>query len=708
MGDAIPEERARWAERAARVTITRDDWGIAHIRGRSDADAVFGMIYAQAEDDFVRIETNYLTALGRSAEADHSPAAVWRDLRARLFVDPAELVRQYAAAPAGLRALMDAWADGLNCYLAHHPQVRPKVLQRFEPWMTLSFTEGANGADLDKISVPHLAAFYEDQNAAATAGADRESRQEPAGSNGIALAPAMTRDGHALLLINPHTTFYLRSELQVTSEEGLNAYGAVTWGQFFVYQGFNERMGWMHTTSSVDCVDDFAEDIVDQGGALLYRYGRDLRPVRKAVVELQALDGDGRLGTRAFTTFRTHHGPIVRKLDGKWIAVGLMHRPVAALEQAFLRTKATRIAEFIEVSRRAANSTNNTVLADAEGSIALLMPQFVPRRDDRFDYTRPLDGADPACDWQGDTEPEALPSVVNPPQGWLYNANDGPWWAAGADSPSRADFPRYMDQIGANTRTAHALAILESWRGFTLERLREAAYDPHLHVFATLLPGLLDAFRARAEDDILRSRLSQPIAVLREWDFRSSEASVAATLAVLWGERLRARFASDLRPGRLPVVERIAVASPEAKLAALDETVEHLTREFGGWEVAWGEINRFQRPRGSPEPQFDDTAPSWPVPNAASQWGALTAYTAAQQPGTRRMYGTSGNAFIAVVEFGPRVRALAVSPGGASGDPASPHFADQSQRFAAGDLRPVYFYPDELAAHAGAPYHPGN
>ena len=256
------------ARQAAAVTITRDDWGIAHVSAATDAQVVFGAIYAQAEDDFGRIEANYLTALGRTAEAE-GEGAIWQDLRQRLYVDQPELQRQYAASPLWLRKLMDAWADGLNFYLATHPAVHPKVLTRFEPWMALSFTEGSIGGDIERISLSGLQSFYGATPVAATADETGARPQEPRGSNGIAIAPQNTANGHALLLINPHTSFYFRSELQMTSGEGLNAYGASTWGQFFIYQGWNAQTGWMHTTSGVDNVDEFAETVVGDGARAL-------------------------------------------------------------------------------------------------------------------------------------------------------------------------------------------------------------------------------------------------------------------------------------------------------------------------------------------------------------------------------------------------------------------------------------------------------
>src|ERR1700758_4413229 len=153
-------EQARWKAEAARVTIVRDDWGIAHVHGKSDADAVFGMIYAQCEDDFNRVETNYLTALGRRAEAE-GEAAIWHDLRQRLFIDPEELKRDYAASPEWLKKLMNAWADGINYYLARHPETKPKVLTQFEPWMALSFTEGSISGDIERVDLKQLQGIYD-------------------------------------------------------------------------------------------------------------------------------------------------------------------------------------------------------------------------------------------------------------------------------------------------------------------------------------------------------------------------------------------------------------------------------------------------------------------------------------------------------------------------------------------------------------------
>jgi acyl-homoserine-lactone acylase len=703
MNRAPDPDPARWEREAQRVTIVRDDWGIAHVRGKTDADAVFGMIYAQAEDDFNRVETNYLNAMGRLAEAE-GETAIWADLRMKLFIDPDALHAQYAASPAWLRALMDSWADGLNYYLQTHPSVKPRVITQFEPWMALSFTEGSIGGDIERIDLGELAAFYGDESRRPVP-PDAEQPKEPSGSNGFAIAPASSATHHALLLINPHTSFFFRSELQVTSDEGLGAYGAVTWGQFFVYQGFNERAGWMHTSTTADAVDEYAESVVRKADRLWYRTGKELRPLETATIRVPYRTAAGS-SVKQVTVYRTHHGPIVRSADGKWIAIRLMQKPIEALSQSYLRTKARDLASFRKVMALAANSSNNTIYADADGHIAYFHPQFVPRRDNRFDWTHPVDGSDPATEWNGVHGVDDSPHVIDPPGGWIMNTNNWPYSAAGPSSPKREQFPRYMDTVGENPRGIHAIRVLDG-KTFTLAGLRDAAFDSYLPAFAALIPQLAAAYDQAAGADPTAARIAEQVALLRSWDLRWAADSVPTALAVYWGQELWKNAMPEARRSGGSIWEAMGKTAPAQKLAALAAASDKLTADFGTWRTPWGEINRFQRVSADIVQRFDDAAPSIPVPFTSAQWGSLASFGARTYPGTRRMYGTSGNSFVAVVEFGDQVRAMAITAGGESGHPDSPHFNDEAVRYAAGELREVYFYPGQLTGHTQRVYHPG-
>ena len=706
---SAPSGPAAWKQQAQNITITRDDWGIAHVRGKTDADAVFGMVYAQAEDDFNRVENNYLLSLGRLAEAE-GESEIYRDLRMKLFIQPDELKALYAKSPAYLQALMTAWADGLNYYLATHPSVTPRVITKFEPWMALSFTEGSIGGDIERVNLRQLEAFYGNGPKTSAEPDDTPDYVEPTGSNGMAVAPSNTANHHALLLINPHTSFYFRSELQMTSDEGLNAYGAVTWGQLFIYQGFNDRIGWMHTSSSVDNIDEFLETVTKKGDGFVYKYASEERPVQAETIEIPYKTPTG-MAKKTFTVYRTQHGPVVREQNGKWVTISLMEDPIHALIQSYTRTKATTYKAFRDIMELHTNSSNNTVYADADGNIAYFHSNFIPRRDPKFDWTKPVDGSDPATDWKGVLSFDETPNLFNPPNGWLYNSNNSPWSAAGpGNSPKQADYPAYVDAGSENARAPHAIRVLSGKKDFTVDSLITAAYDSYLPYFAEHIPELVKAWDAAPAGDPLKVKVAEQIALLRKWNFRWGVDSIPTSLAVFWGEEAGRRPSTGSgRAGPSAGSGRAGGGSgaPAGELQALAAASDKLAADFGTWKTPWGQINRFQRINDRIDPSFDDSQPSIPVGFTSSRWGSLASFGARAYPNTKKWYGTTGNSFVAVVEFGDRIRARAVTAGGESGDPKSPHFDDEAQRYATGNLREVYLYPTQLTGHTERQYHPG-
>ena len=710
---------ARWQQEAAAITIVRDDWGIAHIHGPTDADAVFGMEYSQAEDDFNRVETNYLNSLGRLAESEGEKRVI-QDLRQKLFMDPADLKEKYKESPDWLKALMDAFADGLNFYLYKHPEVHPHVITHFEPWMALSFTEGSIGGDIERIHLDALEAFYLKSPSVLRSIGRPELAQnvddqldfaEPRGSNGMAIAPSNTVDHHALLLINPHTSFFFRSELQVSSDDGLDAYGAVTWGQFFVYQGFNPHVGWMHTSSNVDAVDEYLETVSQKDGKWFYKFGSEERPVTSRTIVVPYKTATG-MEQKTFSAFFTQHGPIIRTetRDGqtKWVAIRLMQRPIEALEQSYLRTKAHDYKSYWKTMELYANSSNNTIFADIDGDIAYFHGNYIPRRDTHFDWTKPVDGSDPATEYKGLLTVEETPHLLNPHVGWLYNSNNWPWSAAGPDSPKREDYPVYVEQGIESARGRHAIRVLSNKHDFTPDSLISAAYDSYLPWFTNTIPALIRAYDGLADSDALKSKLAAEIDALRKWDMRWSSDSVATSLAVFWGAEIRRNVMRGNRDRSVLVEDYVATKVPAADLLrALDAAVTRLTSDFGAWQTPWGQINRYQRVNDDVEPHFSDSDPSIPIPFTSSMWGSLASFGAHPYPGTKKWYGDDGNSFVAVVEFGPRIHARAVTCGGESGHPESKHFNDEAGRYASGNLREVYFYSDQLNGHTDRTYHPG-
>jgi len=700
-------EVQQWEEQAKNITIIRDDFGVPHIYGKTDADAVFGLLYAQCEDDFARVERNYIWAIGRLAEVD-GEEAIYSDLRARLFMTRVEAMEAYESSPEWLQKLCISWANGINYYLHTHPEVTPALLTRFEPWMPMYFSEGSIGGDIERISTRRIKAFYEDKSLALNEKGNGlvlvDPYEEPKGSNGFAISGQLTASGNAMLLINPHTSFYFRGEVHMVSEEGLNAYGAVTWGQFFVYQGFNENTGWMHTSTYTDVIDEFVETIIEDDEGLKYQYGDEQRRVITSEVSLSYKENDQIL-EKSFTTYKTHHGPVTHKIDGKWVATALMWEPVKALIQSYTRTKKSGHKEFREMMNIRTNSSNNTVYADSEGNIAYYHGNFIPRRNVAYDYSKPVDGSNPDTDWNGLHEVDESITVLNPANGWIQNCNSNPFTSALENSPKPEDYPYYMSINRETFRGIHAIKVLTGIKDLTLDKLIETAYDPYIPAFEKVVPGIVEAYDRNSSDYV---QLKESIDVLRNWNLETSKESVGMSLAHYYGLNINRKGNA---PEGLRGMDRFNYfgtdAPDEERLKLFSETLDQMEEDFGTWDISWGEINRFQRLTGDIDLQFDDTKPSIAVGLASGRWGALASYGARQGKNTNKIYGTSGNSFVAVVEFGDKVKAKSMLAGGQNSNPNSPHFYDQAQRYADVQFKDVAYYKEDVEARAERTYHPG-
>jgi acyl-homoserine lactone acylase PvdQ len=573
--------------------------------------------------------------------------------------------------------------------------------------MPMFFSEGSIGGDIEQIPLHGIAAFYgglDPAQAIAATESGAAAFSAPGGSNGFAISGELTESGNAMLLINPHTSFYFRGEVHAISEEGLNAYGAVTWGQFFVYQGFNEKTGWMHTSTRVDFIDEFVEDVRRVDGDLVYRYGDELRPVRSSDVTLRYKVGDG-MRERTFTMYHTHHGPVTHAQDGKWVVTKINWDPVNALIQSYTRTKLDNYDEFREMMNIRTNSSNNTVFADAEGNIAYFHGNFVPQRDTAFDYSQPVDGSNPATDWHGLHTVDETITILNPPNGWIQNANSTPFTAAAEHSPQREDYPAYMAPDDENFRGVHSVRVLTGIDALSLDGLIELAHDPYLPAFEVLGTSLLEAWQQAENPD---PALAEPIAVLKEWDYTTGRDSVAASLMHFYGNSYLARATFPAGTSEMNMITSLATDTPaDERLRVLAETVSMLEADFGDWRTPWGEINRFQRLSGDIDLSYDDAQPSLAVGMGNSRWGALADFGAERADNTKRIYGDNGNSFVAVVEFGDRVRAKSILIGGQSNDPESPHFDDQASMYVDQKFKEVAFYREDVERRAEERYRPG-
>lgn len=719
-------EVLKWQQQAKNVTIIRDNWGIPHVYGKTDADAVFGLLYAQCEDDFKRVELNYIEKLGRKAEV-FGETELYNDLYLRLLIDSAEAVADYHKAPLWLKKLMNAYADGINYYLFKHPEVKPLLLNRFQPWYPLLWTDGSIGAiSTGDITAEDVKNFYsgnesfsfskrqKKENKTHLLISSREEKFEEVttGSNGFAIAPSKTENGNAILYINPHVTFYFRPEVHIVSEEGLSVYGAVTWGQFFVYQGFNEHCGWMHTSSNVDVADMYAEKISRQQSGLVYQYNNEKRKVRQKQITIR-YKKENKIETKTITAYYTHHGPVMAKRNDQYISVRSSNRMMNGLIQSWQRTKAKGLEDYKKVMELKANTSNNTLFADNKGNIAYWHGNFVPIRDKKINWGKTVDGSTSATEWKGLHTVDQTVHVYNPATGWIQNCNSTPFTVSGSSSPLKTNYPNYMAPDGENFRGINAVRVLSRENKFTIDKTIAAGYDRYLSAFEVLLPALINAFEKNIQPtDSLYQQLLQPINTLKQWDYYAAENSVATTLAVEWAQLLNASirkvYIEEGEEDQVQVTKKFAAtATHQQLLPALLIIVNNLQKNFGSWQIEWGMINRYQRISNDILQKFDDTKESYPVPFASALWGMLPSYNSSYFPGTMKRYGVSGNSFVCAVEFGKKIKAKSLLAGGNSGDPDSKHFNDQLLMYSKGQFKEVLFYKEDVLKHAEKTYHPG-
>ncbi|QJD97067.1 acylase [Mucilaginibacter robiniae] len=709
-----PTEIARYQAQAKQVTIIRDNWGVPHIYGKTDADAVFGLLYSECEENFKGVERNYLYQLGKQAEVD-GENSLYTDVQLQLIADSADAIKEYKASPLWFKKLMDAFADGVNYYLYKHPETKPLVLHHFEPWYALMFTDGSVSATVTGgISLNETRQFYSSSSDAkyGTISKPAETLEDrifdrEIGSNGFAISPKKSASGHAMLYINPHVPFYFRSEVQLVSDEGLNAYGAVTWGQFFIYQGFNPHCGWMHTSSNADVADAYSEKVVKKDNALYYEYNGHLKPLTSRKLVINCKQGN-KVEPITINGFYTHHGPVLGSRDGKWLSLKANNRSYDALLESWLITKANTYAQYVKAMDLVSNATNNTVYADDQGNTAFWYGNYVPKRDPKLDWTQPVDGSTSATDWSGVHKLNEIVQVHNPAGGWIQNCNATPYAVSGKNSPNPKNYPAYMAPDGQNYRGVNAVKLLDNTEKLTLDGMIAKGYDRYLAAFDVLLPVLFQAYQQAP--DSLKSSLAQPVQILRNWNRRSAINSVATTLGVEWGTRMLAALprpaSAEEGTYQTARVEKILKTLPPAQaLAYLSETIKNLQSRYGTWQVQWGDINRYQRPADGVT--FDDNQPSLPAASVASTFGELPSFVSRTMEGTKKRYGYSGNSFMAAIEFGPRIKAKSLITGGQSFNPQSKHFTDQAQMYLDGKFKDVLFYKDDVLKHAEVTYHPG-
>ena len=688
---------------AESVTIKRDQWGVPHVYGATDAGVVFGFVYAQAEDNFWQIEDTMIQAIGRYAEV-MGESAVGSDYlnRAPQVVEISK--REWQDLAPATKALTEAAAAGLNQYLKDSGH-QPRLIEKFEPWHFLAHSRYStyqlfvfNRARIAREEIAGLSAMQQlaaSQISAAqllagslapAAKSAVADAQAHAGSNTWAIAPHRSASGKAMLFINPHQPYFGPGqwyEGHLHSQEGLHFSGAGFFGSPMPTIGHNEHLGWSHTVNEPDIVDVYRLEVDDLAKPRQYQYDSQERPIRTWQDSLKVKTESG-FETRSFNFYASHHGPVVAARDGELLAVRMaMFEEGGQLQQRYDMLRATNLTEFKAAMGQLATPMFNTMYADVHGDIYYAYYGAVPRRDASFDWSKPVAGNTAATEWQGYHPLEELPTYTNPATGYLQNCNATPFLATGgSDNLQREDFPSYMVTEDDNNRSRMSRILLSSQEKFSYADLEKLTWDTRVLEVETTLPVLRQEIEARDLAEAQADLLAGPLKLLEQWDGIATVDSEATTLYFFY--RLQQR----------------QLGTPDP-VYAFTNAVGYMQKVYGSWRVAWGDVNRLQRRHTSGATGFDDEAESLPIAGGpGNPFGTIFNFYARPQPGQQKMYGVAGHSFVGLVEFDSPLKASSLLVFGANSDPDSAHYFDQSRLFAKQKYKPAWFTPEEGSANA--------
>lgn len=716
---------------AATVTIYRDKYGVAHVYGPTDESCIFGFMYAQAEDYLWQVEDNYLRAIGRASEV-YGEKSLPDDLLNRALGVVEVSKREYEAASLRMKAFCQAAADGLNYYLATHPDVKTRVIEKFEPWHSLAFRRfalyqlfiyqksGLSPVDVLKTTkeikngnAQNITLSPESMVAYEQLAKEVALHQEHVGSNMWAVRPEKSASGKAMLFINPHQPFFGPGqwyEGHLVSEQGWNLLGAGFFGSPFPTIGYNGHLAWSHTVNNPDIVDTYAIKLDADKGT--YRFGDEDKPLSKWKDTVK-IKTDAGMVEKQYEFAKTHQGPLVAVRDNVPLAIRLAKfESTGGLEEWYHMGRAKNVAEFKEAMKPCEIPMFNAMVADTAGDIFYVYNGAVPKRSTKFDWTKPVDGSNPETEWLGYHTFAELPQMTNPRCGFLQNCNQQPLTTTPVtgelksgevnENPKESDFPPYMikERERDNGRAQISRRILQTQEKFDFESWAKAGFNTKVIVAEKQLPDVVKEYEGLAQKEPERAAKLKPVIdLIREWDCVSTVDSVPMTLFALTYDKVMQMMQ-----------KRDLLNFP--RMRALEATIAELEKAHKTWKVSWGEINRLQRVHGSEidltgKGAFRDDLPSLPVAGSPGPLGIVFNFYAFPQAGQKRRYGVAGHSYVGVVELAEKPKARTVIQFGQSGDPKSPHWFDQAQLYAKGEFKPSWYQRTEIEANSNAGYHPG-
>jgi penicillin amidase len=693
-------------ELATRVTIYRDSFGVPHIDADDSVAAAFGLAYAQCEDYFWQVEESLVWGAGRSAEL-YGKGKLEDDLITHAFEIPSRSQKEFSGQPEVNRRIAEAFAAGINYYLAHHPEVTPRLLTKVEPWHVLAF--GRRTYLEICFMGAHVNGRYRPER--------HGEAYEQIGSNAWAVGPSKTKNGSTMLFINPHQPYYGFGqwyEAHIRTRDGIDFYGATFYCIPTLTIGHNRHCGWSFTFNEPDCADIWHVKFDNADNPDAYRYGDKVLTAAKWTADIKIKGAPA----RRYTFRKTHQGPVLRMAGpdgntGEVVQVAKLYDN-DFLGQVLEMQRAENVHDIRQSMTRLGIPVFNCVSADDSGNIFYAYNGIIPRRNPDFNWQQPVDGNDPATEWHGFHEFCELPAVLNPPSDYVQSCNSSPFTTTDDGNPSKDDFLPYMvmDQDVDKRRSKMSRKLLREADDLTLSEFEKLGFDTTLYWAMNELPRLREEFDRLKETNPELVVQAQPyIEHFDGWDCTVAPNCTRSPLCVAWYEELYGLgYPAETLKDEFK-------EHPEKKFEALITAADKVALHHATWKPKWSDVYRMQRHHDVADLMklpLSDRKPSIPCIGAPGPLGTI--FTVYYSPSiyipfvreTRKRYAVVGSSYMGVVEFHPEhFASRSLIQFGSSSDPDSPHYFDQAELMSQRTMKPTLFDWSAIQTNANRSYHPG-
>ena len=649
-----------------KTEIIWDNYGVPHIYARNTEEMYYAFGWSQMHNHANLLLQLYGQARGRAAEY-WGEKYLASDKQIQLFNLPDSARAHYARQNGESKKYLDAFVNGVNAYAQAHPASIDSATKRVLPVTVYDvMAHGKRVVCLEFIAGGDL----------------RTTRQiTGAGSNSYAIAPSRSASKNAMLVANPHlpwSDFWLFFEAHLTAP-GFNAYGASLIGQPTLGIAFNENLGWTHTNNTIDVSDRYELTLRDNG----YLLDDRIESFERKNIQLKVRQTDGTFKTQDVELTYSKHGPIAGEKNGKAYAIR-----IAGLENAFYveqyhnMAKARNWKEFEKAIQMLQNPFYNVVYADKAGNIFYYFNGNVPKRtegDWKF-WTGTVDGRFSKYIWNQYHNYEELPKILNPSTGFVQNANDAPWTSTYPVVLKAENFPLYMAPKSTPLRPQRAINQIKDDASITFEELVGYKLNTGMEAADRFLDDLLAAVKQFPDSVAQRAAL-----VLQQWDKATNVDSRGAVLFARWSDMLRdSMFSIPWNPAQ-PITTPDGLKDPQKAVALLSKAATEVEKMYGALDIAWGEVNRFK---------VGDY--NLPANGGSGNYGIFRTMYFVRNSSDNKSYAVAGDTYVAVTEFGPKVRARVLLSYGNATQPGSKHIGDQLSLLSQKKLRPALLDRNEI------------